>query len=338
MKAARWIGKGKIELFEKEKPLINDDEILLKVKVIGICGTDIHIIDEKIAIKSPPLILGHEFSGEIVEIGRNVKGVKVGDSVAVESFIGCGYCYYCRKGYLHMCLNGGEMGITLDGGWQEYINVPYLNVHKLPNNMSFEQGAMVEMVSCPFGAIARTNIQIGDDVLVLGSGPAGLIFVQLAKLKGARKIILVGTRKERQLLGKEYGAEYLIDANDNVVEKVKQITDGIGVDVSIEAVGSEKTIKQAISCTRNMGKILVYGIIGKDVEKFPVDELVFKAIKIIGHQSSPGVWEETIKTIASGEINVDKMITHKFYFDEIDKAIKYSRDRIDGAIKVLLYF
>ena len=225
MISAVWVGNGKIVLEERGKPVPNENEVLVKVHRAGICATDVHIVQDKLHLGNPPLVLGHEFAGEIVELGKSVKGITLGQRICVDAEIGCGTCYHCQKQMFHLCPQIKEFGINIDGGWQEYISIPARNAYLLPDTVSYEEAALLEPLNCTLGAVERLHIHYGDEVLIFGSGPAGLMYVQLAKLKGAGKIILVGIQAERQQLGQELGADVLLNGRDpKLQEKIVQIT------------------------------------------------------------------------------------------------------------------
>ncbi len=333
MQAAIWTGVGAVEV--REVPAAAPDAGLVRVRIraAGICATDLHIVDGRLPFARPPLILGHELAGEVV---GGASDLPAGTRVAVASVLSCHRCPYCRRGMPHLCDTPRELGFTVDGGWREEIAVPRENLVPLPAGISWEAGALLEPLNCTLGAMERVEVRAGDDVLILGSGPAGLLFVQLARLKGAGRILLVGTTPARQALGRALGADYLLDAGEDVLGRSREICDGMGPDLVIEAVGSQRTIQEAFRLVRRGGQVLLYGLHGGPIGAFDTDGIVMNALTVIGHQSSPGLWAETVKLVATGRIQVERMVTGRFPLAEVPRALEAARNESAGSIKVVL--
>lgn len=307
--------------------------VRVRIRAAGICATDLHIVDGRLPFARPPMILGHELAGEVV---GGAPDLPAGTRVAVASVLSCHRCPYCRRGMPHLCDTPRELGITVDGGWCEEIAVPRENLVPLPAGISWEAGALLEPLNCTLGAMERVEVRAGDDVLILGSGPAGLLFVQLARLKGAGRILLGGTTPARQALGRALGADYLLDAGEDVLGRSREICDGLGPDLVIEAVGSQRTIQEAFRLVRRGGQVLLYGLHGGPIDAFDTDGIVMNALTVIGHQSSPDLWAETVKLVATGRIQVERLVTGHFPLAEAPRALEAARDEAAGSIKVVL--
>ncbi|RLE79903.1 MAG: alcohol dehydrogenase, partial [Thermoprotei archaeon] len=241
MKAAVLKGPYDINVTDTERPEIGDDQVLIRVKRCGICGSDIHAYKGKHPDFIIPIIPGHEFSGVIEEVGSSVKRVKEGDRVVVEPLKVCGKCYYCRRGAYNKCTNLKVLGAQVNGAFAEYIAVDERWVYRLPDNVSFEEGAMVEPLAVAVHAVKRAN-HIGNNVLVLGSGTIGLLLAQVLKIYGASEVIVTDIKDWKLNLAKEFGAITVNPLKDDLKEAIDRVTGGIGVDSSFEAVGNEETL------------------------------------------------------------------------------------------------
>ena len=262
MKAQIVKAPYEMEYTEVPVPEISDDEVLIKVKVCGICGSDTSIYTGKYAKDKLPLITGHEFWGEIAEVGKNAKGLKVGDRVAVDICITCGTCYFCRHGDGLLCETFTQLGIHTDGGFAEYVKAPWKNCYHLPDDMDDYTAAFVEPLTAVVHASQRMNAPIASSVAVIGCG-LGLLHAQVAKARGCAPVIVIGTDADenRFKIAKEMGADYVINASQtDPVEEVMKITGGIGVDNVIEAVGNPRTYEQAFKMLRRGGKLEAFGI------------------------------------------------------------------------------
>lgn len=333
MRAAVWTGVGTVEAREVPAASPGAGLVRVRIRAAGICATDLHIVDGRLSFGRPPLILGHELAGEVI---GGAPDLPAGTRVAVASVLSCHRCPYCRRGMPHLCDAPRELGITVDGGWCEEISVPRENLVPLPAAVSWEAGALLEPLNCTLGAMERVQVRAGDDVLILGSGPAGLLFVQLARLKGAGRVLLVGTTPARQALGRTLGADYLLNADEDVLTWSREICDGPGPDLVIEAAGSQRSIQAAFRLVRRGGQVLLYGLHGRPIDAFDTDGIVMSALTVVGHQSSPGLWPETVKLVATGRIEVERLVTGRFPLAEAPRALEAARDEAGGSIKVML--
>ncbi|MGQ9629457.1 MAG: zinc-dependent alcohol dehydrogenase [bacterium] len=335
MRAVVWTGVGKLEEQGRPVPEVGHGEVLIRVRAAGFCSTDLHVIRGDVKFVDPPLILGHEFAGEVADVGEDVRGFSPGDRVAVESVVGCGRCFYCRKGWKNLCDEGKEFGQTIDGGWREYIGVPAENLYKLPSTVSFREGALMEMLNGPMSAIRKGQVEIGDTVAILGPGPAGLLLVQLAKLKGAT-VILSGTRDNRLDVGRALGADYTVNIRrEDLATRVREITEGRMADVAMEAAGTPEAVRQTIEIVRKKGRVVLYGIYGRPIPDFPADDVVIKDIEVIGSREAPDLWDLGIRLVASGKIKIQPIITHTLPLWEAERAYHIVDRREGGLIKLV---
>ncbi len=338
MKAAVFYGKDNIKVEERPKPKNEERDVLIKVAAAGICGTDIHIYKGEWKVPTP-LILGHEFSGTIEEIGERVTKVQTGDRVVAEPNIICGECKYCLTGERnYFCEKLEAIGVTRDGAFAEYVSVPEKNVYVVPDNISLNEAALIEPLACCIRGIDNVQIKTGDTVAIVGAGPIGLILLQLAKISGASLVIQIDMVENRLELAKKIGADYTINIKEqDSVDAVMAITDGYGVDVSIEAVGNPQAIEQAFKLVRRGGRLNIFGVSPQDaVWNLKPFELYDKELTITSSYRSPFTFERAIRLVASERIKLKPLITHQYNLNEIKTALYIAEKKAEGAIKVLI--
>jgi 2-desacetyl-2-hydroxyethyl bacteriochlorophyllide A dehydrogenase len=322
MKAAVLYGPFDLKIEEVDKPEPGIGEVLLKVKASGIRGTDVSIYAGKQKMNYPRII-GHEFAGEIEKVGKKVTKVKVGDRVVSDAVYSCGKCYLCYMGRRNLCINGGLYGREKDGSYAEYIIVPESACFKIPDNISFENATIIEMLATIYRGQKRVRINPGESVLILGQGAVGLLQTQLAKVAGATPVIVSDIFQWKLDLAKKFGADYLIDAKkEDVLEKTMEITDGHGVDVVIEAAGSPHTVKLCLDAVRPGGRILLFGITTKPIENFNIAPFYFKEVEVVGSRALIGdEFEPLIKLVSKGAINLDPLIMDTYTIDQLKEAL-----------------
>lgn len=342
MKAIVKIGKGKglVEVRDVAVPEINDNEVLIKVHYSGICGTDIHIWNDEFPYY-PPVTLGHEFSGEIVKLGKDIDRWKMGDKVVSELHTGaCGVCRFCRTGNYQACKFKRSPGWGINGSFAEYIKMPSWLLHRIPDGVSMKEAALMEPAAIATQTLHRTSINIGDFVVIFGPGPIGLIIAQMAIIAGASRVIMVGKEidsKIRLPLAKKLGVDYVvnIDKETNLESFVKDLTDGNGADVVIEATGSEFAINKAFKILRWYGKMGVVGLPNKTGLNINWGTGCFKALDVRFSFSSKYLdWEKTLQLLEKKKLNLKALISHEFTLSEWEKAFKIITE--GRAIKVLL--
>ncbi|MGB9859444.1 MAG: alcohol dehydrogenase catalytic domain-containing protein [Moorellaceae bacterium] len=290
MQALCFLGPGKMELIEVERPKIGPGEILVEVKYAGVCGTDVRIYQGTKIIKSPRII-GHEFAGMVAEVGPGVESFKVGDRVTVYPVIPCGTCYACTAGRPNICVNRLTLGYELDGAFAEYIRIPREAVERghviaLPQEVTFEEAAAAEPVAAAFHGVLRSRLSPGQDVCIIGAGPIGLYHVQLALWRGARNVIVSEPQEERRNKALRFGATAAV-APQELKDTVQQITRGIGVDVVFIDVGIPSVIKEAISLAKKGGTCVLFAgcPVGSTAEIDP-NEIHYKEVDLIGSSAS----------------------------------------------------
>jgi len=318
-------------------PAVGPDAILIKVKAVGICGSDIPII-KGVRDVPIPLIPGHEFAGEVVAVGANVTRFQAGDRVTPGLVIRCGHCLPCREGLESLCDNILETGIHVDGAFAEYVAVPEQTVHHLPAGMSYEWGASIDPIASAYRPVKKAGIGSESTVIVFGPGPIGLYALQVAKAEGAARLILVGIPGDegRLALGRELGADYTVVYDpETFVPMVTKLTGGLMADAVIEATGSEKVFNTCIDVLRKGGRLCVAGITHKMAE-FNFAKVVRHELKVEGSICYTWMdYRESLALVASGRVKVDPLITHRFPLRDFARALEVIDRR--ESIKVMLY-
>lgn len=335
MKAAYYYGIGDIRVEETDMPEITEDEILIKVRACAICGTDLRIFKFghfKIP-QGTKRVLGHEVAGEITEVGSKVKGYSVGMRVATPPNIGCGTCPACIKGFNQMCPDYEAFGISVEGGFQEYMKVPAYaikagNVVKLPVTISFEEAAIAEPLSCCYNSYKALRTVPGDIVLVIGAGPIGALHVMMNKLAGATKIIVSDIARDRLDEIKNLGADVIVNSSvESLAEVVKRETDGMGADVIITACSVPELQRQALEMAAVHGRINFFGGLPKGKEEVTINTnlIHYKELIALGTTgSSISDYYKSMQIIASGKINAKALISATFSVDETVKAFEFA--------------
>ncbi|WP_071435384.1 2,3-butanediol dehydrogenase [Bacillus kwashiorkori] len=323
MKAAVWYGVKDVRVEEVAEPVVTTGKVKVKVEWGGICGSDLHAYlgglsmeTHPITGKKPPLTLGHEFSGTIVEVAEDVTSHKVGERVAIEPLIFCGKCYACKRGYYNQCAHVGFVGLNSDGGFAEYVIVEENMVHALPDNVSFEEGALVEPTAVSFYAVRESKLRAGDPVAIFGAGPIGLLALLSAKAAGATQLIVVDVSLERLEKAKELGATATIDGSrDDIVETILELTNG-GVSVAYECAGVQATMTNAVASVRQGGQVMSIAVFSKPVE-VDMGQILFKAADITSTLAYRHVFPEVIEMIATGRLDVKPIITKKINLSDV---------------------
>jgi len=329
MKAVVKYGKGKglVEIREIPEPKIKkEDEVLIEVKAVSVCGSDLHIYHDSHPYW-PPVVLGHEFSGVIVDVGKEVKDWKIGDRIVSETRTGsCGLCYLCQSGFPQVCEQKRPYGIGVNGAYTKYVAGPARLLHRLPDNIPFEVGAVIEPTAiCVTSILERSQLRAGESAVITGPGPIGLISLTIAKAAGVKMVAVTGTSADEGMRfqkARELGADFTISVDkENPVEKVLELTGGLGADILIETSGSGRAIYQAFEIVRRMGRICAIGISGKEEVSIPYDRGIFKALRYdFCFSSSWTAWERAIGMIAKGLLPAEKFITHKLPLEKWEEA------------------
>lgn len=322
-------------------PAVQPDEVLVRVRACGICGSDVHGMDGSSGRRIPPIVMGHEAAGVIAEVGKSVTRWNKGDRVTLDSTVSCGECWYCRRGEINLCENRRVLGVSCGeyrrhGAFAEFVAVPARILYRLPDNLSFEQAAMVEAVSVAVHAVDRTPLALNASVVVVGTGMIGLLVVQVLRAKGCGKIIAVDLDKEKLKLASKFGATHTIDVNEqDLQEKIRTLTDGRGADAAFEVVGLPATVKTAIESVRKGGSITLVGNLKPQVE-LPLQLVVTRELTLIGTCASAGEYPACLDLIASGKINVTDFISATPPLEEGAKWFERLYTGETGLMKVLL--
>jgi len=328
MKAVVKYGKGKglVEIREVPEPIVKEDEVLIEVKAVSVCGSDLHIYHDSHPYW-PPMILGHEFSGVIAEVGKEVKSWKVGDRIVTETRTGsCGVCYTCQSGFPQVCEQKRAYGIGINGAYTKYVAGPARLLHRLPENVPFEVGAVIEPTAiCVTSILERSQLQAGESVVVTGPGPIGLISLAIAKSAGVKLVGITGRSSDEGVRfekARELGAAFTINVDqEDPVKKTLEMTNGLGVDILIETSGGGKAIYQAFEMVRRLGRVCAIGISGRDEVLIPYDRGIFKALRYdFCFSSSWTAWEKAIGMISKGLLPAEKFITHKLPLEKWEEA------------------
>ncbi len=333
-------GIGNIELRDVEAPRPKDDEVLIQIAACGICGTDIHVKNDNFPYW-PPVTLGHEFAGTILEAGKDCKVMEVGDRVVAEPHTkACGQCSLCRTGNIQICAEKRSPGWGIDGGMAEYICYPEKLLHRIPDHMTWDQAAVVEPVAnIVSDLLERTRVEAGDVVVVQGPGPIGLMAAMAARAVGASEVVLIGTPGDlavRFKKAEELGFTHLVNvAETDPVEYVANLTGGRGADVVVECSGSPRAIPLIPDLLRKLGRVCVIGLTGGKKVELEWDKFAFKAATVVFNLSTYYTsWDKTIDLIASGRIEAEKLVTHKMKLEEWEQAVEAIESL--EAIKVVL--
>lgn len=326
--------KAVVETREVSAPKKN--QVLIKMKSSAICGSDLHIFKGKHPSAPLPMTIGHEFSGDVVEIGEDVTSVKVGDRVTVEPCIVCGTCDACRHGDYGYCENISFTYRNGDGAMADYIAIDEPYVYPLPDYLTYDTGALIEPLSVATHAVRRGDIKLGETVLVIGAGAIGMLIAAICKKSGAAEVIIADFSDERLAAAKDLGATITINSGKtNLEEEIRRITNGKGVDKSFECVGVEATFLQAMMTLKKNGLATIIGIFENPQINIPASRFVTHEIKIQGAQGY--CWDFPIALKVARELDLERLITHHFSLDEIQNALETCLDRNSGSIKVLLH-
>ncbi|KAK0445990.1 chaperonin 10-like protein [Desarmillaria tabescens] len=337
MEAVYYHGANNLDIITTPIPQIKEDEVLIKIACCGVCGTDHHISQGEFITKFP-LTPGHEMVGRIAKVGQSVKGFAEGDRVVADPGITCGNCFYCRRGTSLLCENFESLGCTVAGGFAEYAVAHQKKVYKI-FNLTDEEATLIEPASCAIHGADKLNLPVGSEVLIIGSGPTGLILSQLLKIDGASKVVLVANKGIKTRIAKELGAadEYIELDRENPQaqwDKIK-VDYPYGFNAVIEATGSEKVANDAINYVRRGGTLMVYGVYANaDRVHWPPSKIFRNEIRIIGSFAQTYCFPRAVAYLDSGKINVKGMVTDAFEIKDFQKALDKMNSK--EALKVII--
>lgn len=330
-------GHGNLEVVEREEPTVGKDQVKILVKYAGICGSDMHTFEGKYKVKTP-VTLGHEFAGEVVEVGTNVTEVKVGDRVTSETtFYICGECKYCKSKDYNLCSTRKGLGSQQDGGFTKYVVARKESIHVLPENVDYLSASITEALACAHHAVAKSSIKKNDVVVVLGPGPIGLLVAQIAKTFGT-KVVITGLEKDKSRLdkAKELGIDVTVDIqNEDVKQIVQRLTDGYGADIVFECTGAPPSVNLGLDILTKKGEYVQVGIFPTTEILTDFEKIIQKELKVMGCRSQkPSDWEPSLQLMNQKLVNAKALISHQFKITEWDKA--YATIKSGEAIKVVL--
>jgi len=316
MKAAVIYEPGDIRLIEKEIPVPKENEVLIRIKACGVCGTD-HSLYTGGFPANYPVIIGHEFAGEVVAAGKNVINFEIGDRVTVDPNRVCRRCDYCRIGKEHLCVSLSSMGVHIDGADAEYCVMVESNVHKIPDNVSFEAAAFTEPLACAVHGLEMGRVQHGDTVLILGAGGMGNLLTQLCALAGAAQVIVSEPIAGRRETAMENGATHVLDPINQDIDKELRKLRTIGADVVFEAAGNLKLQARSVYYSRKGGTVVWFGCSPADgrIEINPYD-INDSEISIRGSFNNPFATARAVRLLGSGKVRVDNLISHHIGIDD----------------------
>ena len=332
------LGVGNIELRDIPEPTAGEGQVVIGVKAAGICGTDMHIYKDEFKSR-PPVVLGHEISGEIVEVGQGVETLKTGTRVTTETYFHtCGVCRYCRNGQVNLCFERRSIGSAVNGGFTNYVVVPAKNIHELPEGLSFNAGSLTEPLACVVhGVLTTPTVAPGDLAVIAGPGAIGLLTLQVVKAAGAKTIVLGTSADESRLeLAKTLGADCGIDVQEqNPEDLVRELSyQGLGADVVYECSGAGPAATQLLKLVRRKGRYVQIGLFGKSIA-FDLDQLCYKELAMSGSNATiPSAWPKALQLLERGVVNTEALISDIYSVTDWQEAFDFFEAK--QGIKLLL--
>jgi L-iditol 2-dehydrogenase len=323
------------------RPECGKRDVLIQVKACGICGSDVHGMDGSSGRRIPPIIMGHEASGIIIEAGSEVQGFATGERVTFDSTIYCGHCRFCRQGTINLCDHRRVLGVSCDdyrqhGAFAEYVAVPSHILYRLPETITFEQAAMVEPVSIAIHAVSITPITLNDTAIVVGSGMIGLLVVQALRAAGCGEVIAVDVESQKLNLATQAGATAVLNATDcDVPAAVHDMTQGHGADLAIEVAGNTASVNTAIHAVKKGGHVTIIGMLTPSID-FPLQSVVIRQIRVQGSCASNGEYSACLAMMANGALNVDMLMSQVAPLSEGAEWFTRLYQGKEGLMKVIL--
>jgi len=343
MKAIVYEGVKKVTLKDVKRPILKNDNIIVRIKSCAICGTDIKAYNIGIASIKPPVILGHEFVGVVEEVGKSIEDFKPGDRVTMATTIPCGRCEMCRKSLFNLCLHKMPVGTFINGAFAELLEVPkpgidHGNLMKVPDNLPDDEGSLSEPLGCVMNSQNLANVGFPDTVAVIGGGPLGILQAEAAKARGAIKTILIQRSRKRYEMAKEFNIDHVICSEiNNPVETIIELTNGKGVDVVINAAPTKEAVELAFKLLNKSGRLSLFASVPKDNPFINIDinKIHYGQLSVFGaSDSTANNHFDAMNLLASGKISTNKLITHKFPIEEFFKAMEVIKNR--KALKVVI--
>lgn len=343
MLASVMTGVRKLEMLKRPVPTPKADEVLIKIKHVGVCGSDLHFYEKGVLgtnIFKDPLILGHEGAGEVVAVGKDVKSLKTGDLVTMEPGVPCGKCEYCTSGRYNLCPDVAFMACPgYDGAFVEYVAWPEAWTYKLPEGMNTIEGALIEPLNVGLHALNQSEVKFGQSVAILGSGCIGLCVLMSLRMAGITEIYVVDIIQKRLDKAKELGATAVINAKDqDVIKTIRDLTNGKGVDVCFETAGNKFTTQQTVELIKRGGTITLVGMSPDSHTPFPTSLLIDKEAKLTTIFRYRHLYPTAIKLVSEGMIPLQRIVSHYYKFKDIEEGIEYNVENKGDVIKEVIEF
>lgn len=325
MLGAFYRSRDVLTVMQTEEPEIRArTEVLVRVRACGICGTDIKMLRGEYEGTNPPVILGHEFAGEVVAVGRDVSNVGVGDRVAVDPNLTCGECFYCRNSQENLCTSMSTSGMNKNGGMAEYCILDARTVHRLPASLSFEKAAFAEPLACVLNGVRRAGVSPGETVAVVGLGPIGILFARVLERTGAARVVGFEVNEHRVSMARRLGVSTVLDPSaDSWQQELRSLTGGRGVDVAIDAAAVPAASRTAIDSVRRGGRVVVFGIPphGATLE-IDTERLVKSELEVKGSFIDRFTFPNAVEMLATGAVDVTPLLTHVFRLQQAEEAFE----------------
>lgn len=341
MKALVLSAYNQLDLTDLPAPTPAADELLIRIRACGICGSDVHGMDGSTGRRLPPIVMGHEAAGVVEAVGSDVPGFRRGDRVTFDSTVSCGLCFFCERGEINLCDNREVVGVSTPqfrrmGAFAEYVAVPARICYHLPETMPFTHAALIEAVSVAVHGVSLTPISKGDTVVVVGAGMIGLLTLQAVLNAGAGAVIVLDVDETRLAMAREMGATHTLNSRDaNVIEQIHALTHGRGADAALECVGATIPIKLAIDAVRKGATVTLIGNVSPAIE-LPLQSAVSRQIRLQGSCASSGEYRECIRLMSSGKIKVEPLISAVAPLTEGADWFRRLHAREPGLLKVVL--
>jgi len=340
MKALMLEEYGKFVYKDVPMPKIGDDDVLVRIMACSVCGSDVHGMDGSTGRRIPPVIMGHEAAGIVETVGKNARGVAAGDRVTFDSTVYCGYCGFCKNGAVNLCDNRRVIGVScgeyrMDGAFAEYTAVPAHVIYKLPDKVTYEQAAMIEPLSVAYHAVSLARAAAGA-AAVAGCGTIGLLVAQMLREAGFSPLILSDVADDKLELASALGFDNLVNSSKvSLAEAVGEATGGRGADLSVDAVGIDASVTDAISSLRKGGECVLIGNI-KPLVSIPLQQVVTKQLTLYGSCASSGEYPQCLELIAEGKVDIDRIISKTASLSDGDEWISRLYNREPGLYKLVL--
>ncbi len=337
MKAAVWKGVEKMEMKELDVPKPKQNEVLVKVGACGICGTDMHIYYGKMTYAKPPVVLGHEFAGKVVEAGKEVLDIREGDIVAVDPNASCNHCYYCRNSMPNQCLHLDPYGVVRNGGFEEYCAISEVGAVKLGKGVSPEEGSFIEPLSCVCHAFDKMRLKPTYSVAVMGCGTIGLLIVQMLKAHGVGTIVCTDIRDKNLEIAKKLGATHAFNPKKTDLKKEIASIEERGLDLCLDASGNVGAIEEGLTMIRKGGTMMLYGNVpeGSQIRVNPID-ILRKEITLTGSWLNPLSVQYAVDVLEKRRIDTKHLISRKLPVEKLVDGIELMKRSEDGIVKILI--